>query len=70
MIRADVFQEAGHVHPIAHRALDLYKEQIDLSLTEIAVQIAQHIGRANVQIGARTEIEQNGLRRRSGGGLR
>jgi hypothetical protein len=57
MIFAKVFQQTRLPHPIAHGASDLCEEQLDLVGAEIAAQIAQHVGRANIQIGAGGQIE-------------
>ena len=67
---SNVFQQAGQAHPVAHRAPHLRKEQVDFVIAQIADQSPQHIRRADVEIGARAQVEQNGLRRRISLGAR
>jgi len=62
VVFADMVEQPGDTHPLPHRAAHLGEEQIDAGLAKIAGQIAQHIGRADIEIGA----QRGGRRVRSG----
>jgi hypothetical protein len=51
MIFTDMIEQPNDAHSSSHRAAHLGKEQVNVGLTKIACQIAQHIWRADIQQG-------------------